>query len=107
LKSYIVWAPTTDAQGIDTGVGFSSGAVVSLGELEGDGDVEGVESEGEEEGSVGSPGGRHPVSETAVATTTAVSVVRMASLLISTASFSPSGHRPRGCNAASRLIPAR
>lgn len=107
LKSYIVWASTTEAQGIDTGVGFSSGAVVALGELDGDGETEGDESDGDADGSVGCTGARQPESETAVAMATATSVVRVANLRVSIASFSPPGRRLRGCNAAKTSIAAR
>ncbi len=107
LKSYIVWASTTEGQGIDTGIGFSAGAVVSLGELDGDGEMEGVESDGDADGSVGSPGARQPASETAVARATATSVVRMANLRVSTVSLSPPGRRHRDCNAAKTSIAAR
>ena len=107
LKSYIVWASTTELHEIASGVGFSSGGVVSLGalgELDGVTDVVGPGSEGSPDGS-SAPGGRHPVSEntTARATRTAVApvrVVRWKGLGVSTAPFSPTarGHPP--CNAA-------
>ncbi|HET8986475.1 MAG TPA: hypothetical protein VFN03_12020 [Trueperaceae bacterium] len=102
LKSYIVWVSTTEAQGIDSGVG-SSGAVDALGELDGESDGEGLDGvvpEGDEDGSAGCPAPMHPERETVVESATATSAVRMAYLRVGTASFSPPSRRHRGCNAA-------
>ncbi|MBB5632439.1 hypothetical protein BKA04_000662 [Cryobacterium mesophilum] len=111
LKSYIVWASTTDAQGIDTGVGPSSGVADSLEELVGAGESEGEASvdgeiEGDEDGPAGCPCDMHPVRDTIAESAMATNVVRMADLRVSTGSFSPPGRRLRHRNAAEDPIAA-
>ncbi len=106
LKSYMAWALTTAEQEIDSGVGFSAGAEVSLGvpgELDGPADADGPSPDGPVVGST-TPG-TQPVRETTTAiatatTATPVDGLRRASLDVSTRSFSPTRPGHPLCNAA-------
>jgi len=105
LKSYMAWALTSDEQGIESGVGSSAGADVSLG-VPGELEVlaDGVGSDGLAEGS-SPPGCTQPARETTTARATAATATpgwgfRRDGLDISTPPFSPTRAVHPHCNAA-------